>query len=204
LRAAGARGTRDALAFGFGVHLNVEVAAEEARFILPVVRAFALIEDWLRAADPIDIARRILPFVAPWPRTLIDRLSAEGAGWGIDELVRDYLQLSPTRNRSLDLLPLLEHLRPGSVSSRLGSGKANSPRPTFHYRLPEARIDEADWSLAYEWNRWCLVERVAARPDLLADLAEAWAEHRGAYTTVRGAWAREVEARLFDARIWDA
>ena len=204
LREAGARGSRNAIGFAFGVHLNPEVATESAAFILPVLRAYALLEDWLRAADPIDLARRILPFVAPWPRALIDRLAAEGRRWDIDDLADVYLQLSPTRNRSLDLLPLLEYLRPDAVIAALGKDKAKGGRPTFHYRLPEARIDETDWSLAYEWNRWCVVERVAARPELLADLAEAWGEHRSAYTTRRGDWAREVEARLLEARIWDA
>jgi hypothetical protein len=204
LRLAGARGTRDALAFGFGLHLNTEVAAEDAGFVLPVVRAYALLEDWLRAADPIDIARRVLPFVTPWPPELVDRLAAEGARWSIDDLIAHYLDLTPTRNRGLDLLPLLEHLRPGRVSAVLGPDRVKAPRPTFHYRLPEARVDEADWTLAYEWNRWCLVERVAARPGLLADLAEAWGEYRAALTRVRADWALEVEARLLEARIWDA
>ena len=204
MRDAGARGTRDSLAFGFGVHLNPAVAAEDAAFILPVVRAYALMEDWLRAADPINLARRILPFVAPWPRALIDRLAAEGKDWTIDDLARAYLALSPSRNRSLDLLPLLEHLCPDRVIAAMGKGATKGGRPTFHYRLPEARIDETDWTLAYEWNRWCLVERVAARPNLLADLAEDWAAYRAAYTTLRGDWPREVEARLRQARIWDA
>lgn len=204
LRAAGARGTRDALAFGFGVHLNPAVATEDAAFILPVVRAYALLEDWLRASDPIDLTRRLLPFVSPWPTALVDRLAAEGRGWGIDDLTANYLELSPTRNRSLDLLPLLAHLRPTAVGAVLDKGKTKAPRPTFHYRLPEARVDEPDWSIAYEWNRWCVVERVAERALLLADLAEAWLEHRSAYTSLRSDWAPEVEARLFEARIWDA
>jgi hypothetical protein len=204
LRAAGARGTRDAFAFGFGVHLNPQVASEDAAAILPIVRAYGLVEDWLRAADPIDLARRILPFVSPWPRALVDRLAAEGGGWDIDDLTFAYLQLTPTRNRSLDLLPLLEHLRPDVVRLALGPGKSKGARPAFHYRLPEARVDEPDWTLAYEWNRWCVVERIAARPTVLADLADAWGEHRAAYTTLRSDWARTVEATLHAARIWDA
>jgi len=201
LRAAGARGTRDGLAFGFGVHLNPEVAAESAAFILPVVRAFALLEDWLRAADPIDPARRLLPFVDPWPRPLVDALAAEGAGWDLAALTDSYLALSPSRNRALDLLPLLEHLDPGRVRAALPEGQAKGGRPTFHFRLPEARIDEADWSVAYEWNRWVLIERVAARPELLAALAEAWGAHRAALTTMWGDWPPVVEGLLAEARI---
>ena len=204
LRAAGARGTRDGIAFGFGVHLNPEVAEATAGFILPVVRAFALLEDWLRADDPIDPTRRLLPFVTPWPRRLVDALAAEGAGWDIAALADAYLALSPTRNRALDLLPLLEHLAPERVRAALPEGQAKGGRPTFHYRLPEARVDEADWSIAYEWNRWVLIERVAARPELLAELAAGWAEHRAALTTLRGDWARSVENRLVEARIWQA
>jgi hypothetical protein len=202
LRAAGARGSRDGVAFGFGVHLNPEVAAETADFVVPVVRAFALLEDWLRASDPIDPARRLLPFVDPWPRRLVDALAADGAAWDLPALTERYLALSPSRNRGLDLLPLLTHLDPDRVAAALPEAKARGGRPAFHYRLPEARLDEAGWTLAYEWNRWVLVERVAAQPDLLAALAADWQEHRAALTTLRGDWAPRVEAMLAAAEIW--
>jgi hypothetical protein len=202
LRAVGARGTRDGFAFGFGVHLNPEVAAETADAIMPTVRAFALIEDWLRASDPVDPARRLLPFVDAWPRRLVDLLAAEGGGWSLGDLSDAYVMLSPTRNRALDLLPLLEHVDPERVRRALPEGQARGGRPTWHYRLPEARVDEPDWSIAYEWNRWCIVERVAARPDLLETLARGWQDHRAALTTLRGDWALRVEAMLWDAEIW--
>ena len=202
LRAAGARGTRDALRFGFGMHLNPEVADTTPAAILPVVRAYGLLEDWLRAADPLDPARRLLPFVDPWPRALVDALAADAAGWDLAALATAYLQHSPSRNRGLDLLPLLEHVTPGAVQAALPAGQAKGGRPAFHYRLPEARVDEADWSVAYEWNRWVLIERVAARPALLAALAEGWRAHRSGLISRRGDWAREVEARLAEARIW--
>ena len=211
LRAAGARGTRDALRFGFGMHLNPEVVETTAEAILPVVRAYGLMEDWLRAADPIDPARRLLPFVDPWPRALVDRLAepadadpAPGALRGLSDLVATYLALTPTRNRGLDLLPLLEHLEPAQVRAVLSEGRAKGGRPTFHYRLPEARVDEPGWSVAYEWNRWVLVERVASRPELLSALSEEWRAHRAALLTIRPDWARTVEAHLLAARIWEA
>lgn len=200
LRAAGARGTRDALRFGFGMHLNPEIAEPGA--VVPVARAYGLLEDWLRASDPLDPARRILPFVDPWPRALMDRLAGDGADWDVPDLAEAYLALSPTRNRGLDLLPVLEHLMPERVHAALPEGRAKGGRPAFHYRLPEARVDEDGWSIAYEWNRWVVVERVATRPDLLAALSEEWRAHRGALFTIRPDWARTVEDHLHAARIW--
>ena len=228
LRAAGARGTRDALRFGFGMHLNPEVVEGTPAAILPVVRAYGLLEDWLRATDPLDPARRLLPFVDPWPRALVDRLAkvaepavqapladavdvaeppavvAPDALRDLSDLAAAYLALTPTRNRGLDLLPLLEHLEPAQVRAALPEGRAKGGRPTYHYRLPEARVDEPGWSVAYEWNRWVLVERVASRPALLAALAEEWRAHRAALLTIRPDWARMVEAHLLAARIWES
>ncbi|WP_114964651.1 amidoligase family protein [Alkalilacustris brevis] len=201
LRAAGAEGTREALAYGFGVHLNPELPDEEAATILPVIRAYALLEDWLRSADPIDPARSVLPFVDPYPRGFVDLLASEAQEWSINELAGAYLEHTPSRNRGLDALPLLEHLRPDMVRAALGAG-AKGGRPTWHYRLPEARINEPGWSLAYEWNRWCIVERVAARPVLLAKLADAWQAHRASLVRLRSDWAVQVEAMLREARIW--
>ncbi|MGY6634421.1 MAG: amidoligase family protein [Alkalilacustris sp.] len=200
LRAAGARGTRAALRFGFGLHLNPEIA--DPAHAVAVARAYGLLEDWLRAADPIDPARRALPFVDPWPRALVDALAADGAQWDMGALAQAYLTATPTRNRGLDLLPLLEHLEPARVADALPEGQAKGGRPTFHYRLPEARVDEADWSVAYEWNRWVVVERVASRPALLAALSEEWQAHRAALFTIRSDWARTVDEHLRAARIW--
>ena len=198
LREAGARGTGGGPLLGLGLHLNVEVAAETAAAIAPVVRAFALLEDWLRRARPIDLSRRMLPFVDPYPRALVDRL-AGADDWTLDALTGAYLAESPSRNRGLDLLPLLGHLAPGRVEAALGDGTAVKARPAYHYRLPDCRIDEADWSLADEWNRWCFVERVAGDASALDALARAWVAHRSALTTVRTDWHRTV-ARILHER----
>src|SRR3546814_9457337 len=34
-------------------------------------------------------------------------------------------------------------------------------RPTFHYRLPNARLADPQWSIVREWNLWVRVERLA-------------------------------------------
>lgn len=196
LRRAGASGSRDGLLYGFGVHLNPEVIAETAAAILPTVRAYGLVEDWLRAVDPIDPARRLLPFVDPWPRRLVDLLAAEAADWSLADLTRAYLEITPSRNRGLDLLPLLAHLDPDAVAAALPGGDKTSGRPTWHYRLPDSRVDEADWSIAYEWNRWRVVEQVAADPALLDRLARDWIAYRADPAAVRGDWSAAVGALL--------
>ncbi|TCM75262.1 amidoligase family protein [Rhodovulum steppense] len=204
LRAAGAQGSRNGLLLGFGVHLNPAVADETTEAILPVARAFALIEDWLRKADPIDPARRLLPFVDPWPRRLVDRLAGEAVDWSMADFIDAYLAETPTRNRGLDLLPLFRHLDEGRVSGALGDGGLVSARPTFHYRLPDCRIDEAGWRIAYEWNRWVMVERLAADGAALDRLAGEWLDYRAALTTTRGDWFAHLEERLGDLELWTA
>lgn len=195
---AGAIGSREGLFRGFGLHLNVEVAREEETAWRPVMTAFALIEDWLRLADPIAGARRLLPFVDPYPRALVRSLLELAPEACAGEVVDLYLRLSPTRNRSLDMLPLFAWLDPARLErcpSDLGPVAA---RPAFHYRLPDSRVDEPDWRIAYEWNRWVLVERVAADAPLLAELARCW---RAAEGQTRRVWCARVEAILNEAGI---
>jgi hypothetical protein len=189
----GATGSRDGLFLGFGLHLNVAIAGDGVDDILPVVRAYALLEDWLRYADPIDPSRRVLPFADPYPRGFVDRIAAEGPGWSLAEFIDVYLAETPTRDRGLDMLPAFMHLAPDRVAAAIGTGTAVSARPTFHYRLPDSRIDDPAWSITYEWNRWALVERLAAQPDVLDRLARQWADYRGALTTVRPDWLSHLD-----------
>ena len=202
LSEAGATGSEDGVLLAFGIHLNPEVAAETADYIVPVVRAFALLEPWLRAADPPDLSRRILPFIDPWPRAFVDRAAAEGGAWRLPELCDAYLELVRSRNHGLDLLPLLEHLFPDRVAAALPEGRAKGGRPTWHYRLPETGLGAEGWSFAYEWNRWVLVERVAADPALVRALSEAWEENRTVVPALGPDWAPIVQRLLEGAEIW--
>ncbi len=191
LRGKGATGSRDGLLLGYGIHLNPEVACETLEAILPVLRAYALAEDLLRSEGRVDPSRRLLPFIDAYPRRFVDRLMEEDPA-DLTELIAMYLDETPTRNRGLDMLPLFTHLAPEQVRTVMGEGKATSARPTYHYRLPDCRIDEPDWSLATEWNRWVMVERLAAAPEVLETLQRDWLDHRAAWTTVRPDWAARV------------
>ncbi len=192
LREAGALGSRDGVLLGFGTHLNPALAGTEVGDVLPVLRAFALLEDWLRDAEPIDQSRRVLPFVDPYPRELVDALASdEAAHWSLDQMIDMYLSRAPSRNHALDLLPIIRHLDEDRLVNALGSDASSvSGRPAFHYRLPDSRIDEAGWSLVDMWNRWCLIEAVAGDPAFVAHLARTFREHRRGLTTVRADWVQ--------------
>ena len=202
LEGARAKGTDDGLLLAFGIHLNPEVASETSTSILPVVMAFALLERWLRASDPPDLSRRVLPFINPWPKSFVDQVSGEGSKWQLPDLCEAYLELVPSRSHGLDLLPLLEHLFPDSVQKALPESQAKGGRPTYHYRLPESGLGVEGWSFAYEWNRWVLIERVAANRALLMTLAKAWTAHRTNFANNQSAWMNEVHRLLEGADIW--
>jgi len=159
LRAAGALGSGAGWFFGFGVHLNIEIASDcDADIVRPLL-AYALIEDWLRADNPIDDARRLLPFTDPYPTDFVRALLRAGPEATREHVTGLYLELTPSRNRGLDMLPIFAHFDPERVAEAVDD--KTSARPTFHFRLPDCRIDEPGWSLADEWQRWRVVEQVA-------------------------------------------
>ena len=84
----------------------------------------------------------------------------------LSTLIDDYLDANATRNRPLDLLPLFLHLDGDSFRARLPEEQI-SPRPAFHYRLPNSMIDDPNWSISQEWAAWMKVERLAADVDEL-------------------------------------
>ena len=194
LREAGAEGSGKGALYGFGLHLNPEIAGPELADLLPTLTAYALLEDWLRLGDPMDPSRRLLPFSDPYPRAFVDALVTRPPG-SLAALIDLYLEHSPTRNRGLDMLPAFAHLDPDRVA-RVLTDAAISARPTWHYRLPDSRIDAETWSIAYEWNRWALVERVGADPVLLAALGSEWRDHRAGLFETRGGWCDHVADRL--------
>ncbi|SLN37388.1 Putative amidoligase enzyme [Roseivivax jejudonensis] len=196
LHAAGATGTASGLFAGYGVHFNPEVVSTDLSDVQPVLSAYAFCEDALRREMEIDIARRALPFVDPYPRALLDGL-AKGVIPDMAALIDLYLERAPSRNHGLDMLCLFAHIDRDRVAQKLDLSSI-AARPTFHYRLPDCRIDEPDWSLALEWNRWVRIERIAEDSGLVRELAREWRAHRDSLTSVRGDWTRKVAARLGD------
>lgn len=187
LRTAGARGTRESPAYGFGLHLNPEVPSTEVADVLAHLKAYLLLSPWLRREIGIDLTRRLLPFTDPFPEEYTAYVLEPGYAPNLGELIDDYIAFNPTRNRELDLLPLFTHLDAARVRDALDD-ELIKPRPTFHYRLPDCRITDASWSVVGEWNRWLAVERLAADPARLDEMAAEWRGH-----AARGVYDRVVE-----------
>lgn len=177
LRDAGATGTDSSLLAAFGLQLNVELASLETGDILRQMRAYFLLSDWLREEIGVNLKRRLATFIDPFPRAYLDKVINPSYQPDQAQLIEDYLAANPTRYKELDLLPLFAHLDEKRVRARLPDAKIN-PRPAFHYRLPDSRIDDPRWRLAQEWRRWLKVEQVAADEALLGRLQEAYLEHR--------------------------
>src|SRR3954463_15812525 len=173
LRAAGAKGTQDGALYAFGLHFNPEAPRLDAPTLAAILKAFVLLDAWLRRGAAPDATRSLLGFADPSPDEYVRRIAAPDYQPGEPAFVEHYLAANPTRNRDLDLLPLLLYLDPERVRAALPSEKIN-PRPTFHYRLPDARVSDPGWSIAPDWNRWVSVERVAHDPERLERLGRAY------------------------------
>lgn len=173
LRSEGAKGTSDNLLHAFGFQLNPDIATQDPAWLLAVLKAEVLMSEWLRSIISIDMARRLLAFADPFPQAYV-HLILDADYWpDTDKLIDDYLIYNPTRNRELDMLPLWMWLDEARVRRKVPD-KLVKPRPTFHYRLPNANISETRWSLTLEWNRWCVIERLAEDRNKLAEMGEAY------------------------------
>lgn len=138
-------------------------------------KAFLCLKDWLRSRCRPDFARTVSPFISDfdgaWVREVVSSDYAPDLAGFIDE----YLRANPTRNRSLDMLPLFLHLDEARVR-RVVDDPLVRGRPTLHYRLPNSEVDDADFSLREIWADWLEVERLAADAERLREVGDAYAQ----------------------------
>lgn len=196
LRDAGATGTQDGMLLGFGVHFNVETVSPEDPFTQATIVAFGLAEDFLRLRSHIDPTRRVLPFVDPWPRTFLDAITVSGPETDFARIRALYAEHVDSRNHALDLLPLYKDADATAFAELFPHQAGIKGRPAYHFRLPDSRVDEKDWSLACEWETWRAVESLADDTEKLAALCadyRKWREDGGAS---RRNWADRSAAFL--------
>ncbi|WP_445666217.1 amidoligase family protein [Fodinibius sp. AD559] len=190
-----AKGTYASMMHAFGMHLNIEAPDIQISTLLRYLRAFLIVYPWLLEAHDIDMTRRISPFVDPFPEKYVKKVLDPGYAPDSDQFIEDYIEFNPTRNRPVDMMPIFGMLNEELIAPVM-EGEKNEPRPTFHYRLPNSRIDDPDWRFEDEWNHWLVVERLAA-DEMLEKLSRLYLLHRGqTVISFRKGWAKTLEILL--------
>lgn len=181
LRDAGAAGTDTSLLAAYGLHINAEIPRLEPETINAYITAFGLLQWWLAEAHDVDISRKASFYVPLYTEDYVKQVLSHPSPT-MDDIFADYLEHNASRNRALDLLPILASIDQERVATAVGDQKIK-PRPALHYRLPNCNIHREDWFLWEPWNIWWVVEELAANPNARSDLG---AEYLAADTTVFG------------------
>lgn len=168
-----AEGTGVSLVHAFGMHINIECVNTEVEMLLAYLRSFILLYPWLLKQLKIDVTRRLSPFVDAFPDAYTKHVLNPRYNPTKEKFIQDYISFNPTRNRPLDFMPIFAMNEPERVAEALQNEK-NTPRPTFHYRLPNSNIDDPDWRLMDELNYWMVVEQLAQKPALIEKLSRLY------------------------------
>jgi hypothetical protein len=200
LREAGAVGTEESLLAAYGVHVNTEIPVLDSATLASYLRAFAVLQWWLVDAHQVDMTRKVSPYIDLYPDAYLKQLLARSDP-ALDDIFSDYLEHNATRNRALDLLPLLAEIDADRVRQAVDDPRIKA-RPAFHYRLPNCHIEKADWSLAEAWNTWCVLERLVDRKEDLDTLtAEFLAADRPILGVSRSDWVAFMDRWLKDREL---
>lgn len=191
-----AKGTHASLVHAFGLHMNIESPDLEVQTLHAYLQSFVILYPWLMEILNIDISRRISPFVAPFPDKYVHTILDPEYNPDIEQFVEDYIEHNPTRNRPVDMMPIFGLLKPELVEPVM-EGEKNDPRPTFHYRLPNSRIDNPKWTFETEWNHWLAVERLAEDEKMLDKLSRLYLmRKKQTVISFRKEWAQTVTILL--------
>jgi hypothetical protein len=173
LRSLKVKGTGSSFMYAFGLHINPEVPNEEPDSLLDHLRAYVMLDPWIRKDASIDLSRRISPYINPYEENYIQHILNPDYQPDTEQLIRDYFRFDNSRNRPLDMLPVFMHLKPTLTGELIGE-ELTSSRPAYHYRLPNCSLEDPDWTIAGEWNRWVLVEKLASDKQALNQYSRAW------------------------------
>ncbi|GHA13251.1 hypothetical protein GCM10008090_23720 [Arenicella chitinivorans] len=195
LRAAGARGTRAAMHYAFGVHLNPEPCVLSVEYLVRHLKAFFCLYEWILKVGDVDFSRRITPYINHFDQDYILKVLDKSYQPTMQSLITDYLDANPTRNRSLDMLPMFAYIDEDLVRSVVDDNRIN-PRPTFHYRLPNCEIDNPDWNLNRSVELWMAVEELAQDDRLTEVCAEYSAKLNSLFSGLGNDWTERLQELL--------
>lgn len=200
LNAMGAEGTQHSLIYAFGLHINPSIPDSSCDSLRRHIQAFLLLYTWIIDSSQIDITRRYLTsYVDPFPQEYMDLVLNNDYKPDLSGLIDDYLLHNPTRNRALDMLPILVELDESKVLEGINEDERDlvKGRPAFHYRLPDCKVNEPDWSAAAAWNQWVCVEQLADDQPLLAELIAAWRDSNSSFSLApKTIWALRLTTIL--------
>ncbi|NIS37837.1 amidoligase, partial [Candidatus Saccharibacteria bacterium] len=169
----------------------IEAPALDVQTLSNYLRAYLLLHHWIVKESDIDFTRRIAPFIDEFPEDYMRLILDSSYNPSRDELITDYHEHNPTRNRPLDMLPIFTHVNRQLIGDF--SDELVKPRPTFHYRLPNCLIDDPNWTVAREWDYWVAVEKLANEPDKIAQMSKQYFEITNSFSfSVKDKWYNEV------------
>lgn len=193
---AGAEDTKENIYAAFGLHINPEVASLKVDYIVCHLQSFLLLAPWLEKLHEIDLTRRITSFSDPFPKSYLELTLDKNYAPSIEQLLRDYHEHNPTRNRALDMLPLFAYIDEPLIRNLYGQKEKINKRPTFHYRLPNCELANENWSLNTEWKRWLHIEELANDKELLYNLINQWQEYQERWFSSKSEWIKAIEGAM--------
>ncbi len=192
-----AEGTKTSLMYAFGMHINIECPDLRPSSLLSFLRAFMLLYPWLLKHLKVDVTRKMTPYVDRFPEEYALLILKPEYKPDKEQLIDDYLLHNATRNRPLDMLPIWALETPEKVQLAVPDEKKNTPRPAFHYRLPNSHVEDVEWRLETELNYWMQVEALAADPDMIRKLSRLYlAQHERVLTPFENHWVETVTILL--------
>jgi hypothetical protein len=189
-----AKGTTYKIYNAFGLHINVEVTSLEVESLLAYLRAYVILQDFINKDAKVNLARKITPFIDNFKTDYIKYILKQSYNPSVDELIKDYIKFNPTRNRSLDMLPILAFIDEKTVRKLLPDEKIK-PRPAFHYRLSNSNIGDENWRVSNECNRWILVENLANDEESLIKLSKEYIKYLDNFVNL-DSWKKKVSRWL--------
>ena len=191
-----AKGTEAFPTNAFGTHINVEAPKLDSETLIKYLRAFLLLYPWLLQAGETDLARRISPFIDPYPAEYAQLILAPGYQPDLETFIRDYHQHNPDRNRPVDMYPLFAAQQENLLKEFKDLGKVK-PRNTFHYRLPNSCVSKPDWTLAQEWNNWVVIEELAHDPEKMDQMSQEYLDlKKNTFVGFEKKWLKRTEQWL--------
>lgn len=196
LQQSHAKGTRKSILSAYATHVNIDIPSEKAESLLAYVRAFLLLYPQIYQELKVYFTRKISTFIHPFPDEYINLIFKADYHPTLEQFIEDYHTFNPHRNRPLDMYPVFACLMPDLIATYKDLGNVK-PRRTFHYRLPNSEVDNANWTLAEVWNTWIYVEILASKPDEIKSLCNAYTNYdKNIFQNFNQKWAEKMNQWL--------